>query len=691
MRERLDVDVLCQGDDSTAELVRRFAGDRSTCLFGTLSLWQGVDVPGSACHLVVIDRIPFPRPDDPLVRARQEAAGPAGFMAVSAASAALLLAQGSGRLIRSVDRPWRRRGARLAAVHRALRRLPAAFAPAVLAHRGRRAGPALAARADRGRRRGGGPVTSPDADSRLRRAGGRGCATSSTRSGCSAVAPFEREHVRPWATAVRVPTDDGVVWFKAHTPLLAHEAPVTRVLARLRPDVVLEVLASDDDRCWLRHQGRRRQAADPHRGRPPTYGCWSPSWRRTRTCSARPPSTCRSCSPPAHWTAAAGASPSCSTRGARRRDRRDGRPGRPADRPRAGPAARGGARAAGDRHRGGRAGAGQRRALGPARRQRVRPRRGVPGGGLRRLSRVTQPLASLVVLQQLAVVPARAGPGCAGDRARSTGPRLEPWTDRASMADLLALVGRDPAGGDAGPRTDLAGADLVDRRARRCASSATAGPAGHATCSAALEAVDACRSSRRVRGCAGPRSTRPRTVASSPGIGAYAGLCGISQTWPSRRLNVLTVASPSIIAATMSPLSATCCWRTTTQSPSQIAASTIESPTTLSRNSSPSPTSWRGSGNTSSTACSARIGPPAAIRPDHRHVRRGRPRVALAGRVVPPTALGVGRRGTRTSMARGRLGSRRRKPLRSSVASWWATDDGEVRPTASPISRIDGG
>ncbi|MFI5100845.1 MAG: ATP-dependent DNA helicase [Actinomycetes bacterium] len=101
MRERLDVDVLCQGDDATAELVRRFSAERSTCLFGTLSLWQGVDVPGAACHLVVIDRIPFPRPDDPLVRARQDAAGPAGFMTVSAASAALLLAQGSGRLIRS--------------------------------------------------------------------------------------------------------------------------------------------------------------------------------------------------------------------------------------------------------------------------------------------------------------------------------------------------------------------------------------------------------------------------------------------------------------------------------------------------------------------------------------------------------------------------------------------------------------
>jgi ATP-dependent DNA helicase DinG len=101
LRGRLDLPVLCQGEDATAELVRRFAADPRTCLFGTLSLWQGVDVPGQACHLVVIDRIPFPRPDDPLVQARQEAAGPAGFMAVSAASAALLLAQGAGRLIRS--------------------------------------------------------------------------------------------------------------------------------------------------------------------------------------------------------------------------------------------------------------------------------------------------------------------------------------------------------------------------------------------------------------------------------------------------------------------------------------------------------------------------------------------------------------------------------------------------------------
>jgi len=104
LRERLGVTVLCQGDDATPTLVRAFASDPTTCLFGTLSLWQGVDVPGSACQLVVIDRIPFPRPDDPLSTARQQAvarAGGNGFMAVAASQAALLLAQGAGRLVRS--------------------------------------------------------------------------------------------------------------------------------------------------------------------------------------------------------------------------------------------------------------------------------------------------------------------------------------------------------------------------------------------------------------------------------------------------------------------------------------------------------------------------------------------------------------------------------------------------------------
>jgi ATP-dependent DNA helicase DinG len=102
--ERLDFTVLCQGEDSLPQLISRFAESPRTCLFGTLSLWQGVNVPGPACQLVVIDRIPFPRPDDPLAAARQESvarSGGNGFMAVAATHAALLLAQGAGRLIRA--------------------------------------------------------------------------------------------------------------------------------------------------------------------------------------------------------------------------------------------------------------------------------------------------------------------------------------------------------------------------------------------------------------------------------------------------------------------------------------------------------------------------------------------------------------------------------------------------------------
>ncbi|AOW94815.1 ATP-dependent helicase [Rhodococcus sp. WMMA185] len=106
MRDRLDTPILCQGDDSTGTLVRTFAADESTSLFGTLSLWQGVDVPGASLSLVILDRIPFPRPDDPLLAARQKAVdsrGGNGFLSVAANHAALLLAQGVGRLLRSAD------------------------------------------------------------------------------------------------------------------------------------------------------------------------------------------------------------------------------------------------------------------------------------------------------------------------------------------------------------------------------------------------------------------------------------------------------------------------------------------------------------------------------------------------------------------------------------------------------------
>jgi len=106
MRDRFgnDLNILVQGESTLSGLIDEFTHDSSACLFGTLTLWQGVDVPGDALRLVTIDRIPFPRPDDPLASARSRyisQRGGNGFMAVSANHAAVRLAQGSGRLIRS--------------------------------------------------------------------------------------------------------------------------------------------------------------------------------------------------------------------------------------------------------------------------------------------------------------------------------------------------------------------------------------------------------------------------------------------------------------------------------------------------------------------------------------------------------------------------------------------------------------
>lgn len=102
---RLPFDLYVQSEDAIGTLVDKFSTKENSCLFGTLTLWQGVDVPGPSCSLVLIDRIPFPRPDNPLLQARSQAAdaaGRSGFMEVSANHAALLMAQGSGRLLRHV-------------------------------------------------------------------------------------------------------------------------------------------------------------------------------------------------------------------------------------------------------------------------------------------------------------------------------------------------------------------------------------------------------------------------------------------------------------------------------------------------------------------------------------------------------------------------------------------------------------
>ena len=100
------LNVMCQGEANLSELTRTFVAEEDSVLLGTMSLWQGIDVPGDTCRLVVIDKIPFPRPDDPLMQARQQAvaqAGGNGFMQVAASHAALLLAQGARRLIRSTS------------------------------------------------------------------------------------------------------------------------------------------------------------------------------------------------------------------------------------------------------------------------------------------------------------------------------------------------------------------------------------------------------------------------------------------------------------------------------------------------------------------------------------------------------------------------------------------------------------
>ena len=73
LRDRLDVEILCQGELPKPKLLERFTAEPETCLFATMSFWQGVDVPGASLSLVAIDRLPFPRPDEPLLQARSRA------------------------------------------------------------------------------------------------------------------------------------------------------------------------------------------------------------------------------------------------------------------------------------------------------------------------------------------------------------------------------------------------------------------------------------------------------------------------------------------------------------------------------------------------------------------------------------------------------------------------------------------
>lgn len=105
VRTRVEVPILTQRDLPKTALVKAFSEDEKACLFATAGFFQGVDIPGRTLSLVVIDKIPFPRPDDPLLSARRELLGAAAFGQIDLPRAAMLLAQATGRLIRtSTDR-----------------------------------------------------------------------------------------------------------------------------------------------------------------------------------------------------------------------------------------------------------------------------------------------------------------------------------------------------------------------------------------------------------------------------------------------------------------------------------------------------------------------------------------------------------------------------------------------------------
>jgi ATP-dependent DNA helicase DinG len=96
--------VLVQGQGSKRELMQRFLAAEHAVLVGSQSFWEGVDVPGEALQCVVIDKLPFPPPNDPLVEARVqrlESQGRNAFAEYFVAEAAVSLKQGAGRLIRS--------------------------------------------------------------------------------------------------------------------------------------------------------------------------------------------------------------------------------------------------------------------------------------------------------------------------------------------------------------------------------------------------------------------------------------------------------------------------------------------------------------------------------------------------------------------------------------------------------------
>lgn len=101
MEKRLPFNIFRQDQLPKMALINAFSDDEQSCLFATAGFFQGVDVPGRALSLVIIDKIPFPRPDDPLLSARRDVVGKNWFNEIDIPLAATALAQASGRLIRS--------------------------------------------------------------------------------------------------------------------------------------------------------------------------------------------------------------------------------------------------------------------------------------------------------------------------------------------------------------------------------------------------------------------------------------------------------------------------------------------------------------------------------------------------------------------------------------------------------------
>ena len=103
LADELDHTILVQGEAPRGALIERFKAEPASVLLATLSFWQGIDLPGSTLTLVTIDRLPFPRPDEPVTQAKRDRAGRFAFRDVDLPRAQTLLAQAAGRLVRRAD------------------------------------------------------------------------------------------------------------------------------------------------------------------------------------------------------------------------------------------------------------------------------------------------------------------------------------------------------------------------------------------------------------------------------------------------------------------------------------------------------------------------------------------------------------------------------------------------------------